>query len=98
MNQLTHKAKAYREQRYNDRGLPRSLYQRTAFHHVNTMVTTLSSADYFDAIDRLPDPTYGETSSERLASIIAMANSLTAEDRALVIYEPIVQRRFRAMP
>ena len=61
------------------------------------MVTTLSSADYFDALDRLPDPTYGETSSERLASIVAMANSLTAEDRALVIYEPRVQPRFSRM-
>ena len=62
------------------------------------MITTLSSADYFDALDRLPDPTYGETSSERLASVIAMAGSLTEEDRALVIYEPTVQPRFRAMP
>ena len=87
MSQLTHKAKLYRDQRYKDQGVPRSLYQRTAFQQDNTMVTTLSPAEYFDALDRLPDPTYGETSSERLASIIAMANSLTEEDRVLVTYE-----------
>ena len=98
MSQLTHKAKSYRDQRYKDRGVPRSLYQRTAFHQDNTMVTTLSSADYFDAIDRLPDPTYGETSAERLASIVGMANSLTAEDRALVIYEQGVRPRFSYSP
>ena len=97
LNQLTNKAKLYRNQRYNDRGVPRSLYQRTVINPDSTMVTTLSSADYFDALDRLPDPTYGETSSERLASIVAMANSLTAEDRALVIYEPRVQLRFRTL-
>ena len=98
MNQLTHKAKLYREQRYNDRGLPRSLHQRTTINPDYSMSTILSSADYFDAIERLPDPTYGETSSERLASIVAMANSLTAEDRALVIYEPRVQPCFLASP
>ena len=95
MNQLTHKAKLHRDQRNNDRGVPRSLYQRTVINPDSTMVTTLSSADYFDALDRLPDPTYGETSSERLASIVAMANSLTAEDRALVIYEPSAHPYFR---
>ena len=94
MSQLTHKAKSYRDQRYKDRGVPRSLYQRTAFHQDNTMVTTLTSADYFDALDRLPDPTYGETSAERLASIVAMAGSLTEEDRALVIYDPRARRPF----
>ena len=93
MNQLSHKANN-REQRYNDHGLPRSLHQRTTINPDYSMSTTLSSADYFDAVDRLPDPTYGETSSE----IVAMANSLTAEDRALVIYAPIEQPRFRAMP
>ena len=98
MNQLTHKAKLYSDQRYNDRGVPRSMYQRTVVNPDSKMVTTLSSADYFDDLDRLPDPTYGETSSERLASIVAMANSLTAEDRALVIYEPRVQPRFLASP
>ena len=98
INQLINKAKAYREQHYNDRGLPRSLQKRTSINPDYSMSTTLSNADYFDAIDRLPDPTYGETSSERLASIVAMANSLTAEDRALVIYEPRVQPRFRTMP
>ena len=87
MNQLTIKAKAYREQRHYDRGLPRSLYQRTSINPDFSMSTSLSSVDYFDAIGRLPDPTYGETSSERLASIIAMANSLTEEDRLLVTYE-----------
>ena len=97
MNQLTHKAKIYRDQRYNNRGVPRSLHQRTAINPDRTMVTTLSSADYFDALDRLPDPTYGETSNERLASIVAMANSLTAEDRVLVIYEPRAQPYFRRM-
>ena len=96
-NQLINKAKTYREQRYDDRGLPRSLHQRTVINSDRTMVTTLSSVDYFDALDRLPDPTSGETSSERLASIVAMANSLTAEDRALVIYEPRVQPCFRRL-
>ena len=91
MNQLTHKAKLYREQRHNDREVPRPIYQRTVINPDHTMATTLSSADYFDALDRLPDPTYGETSAEKLASIVDMANSLTAEDRALVIYEPRVQ-------
>ena len=84
MSQLTHKAKLYRDQSYNSRGIPSSIYQRTVVNPNITMVTTLSSADYFDALDRLPDPTYGETSAERLASIVDMANSLTAEDRALV--------------
>ena len=90
MNQLTQKAKLYRDQRYNDLGVPRSLFQRTVVNPDRTMVTTLRSVDYFDALDRLPDPTYGETSAERLASIVDMANSLTPEDRALVIYEPPV--------
>ena len=94
MNQLIHKAKAYREQRYNELGVPRSIHQRTVINSDHTIVTTLSTADYFDALDRLPDPTYGEMSSERLASIVAMANSLTTEDRALVIYKPRVQLRF----
>ena len=94
MNQLISKAKIYREQRHNDRGVPRPIYQRTVINPDRTMATTLSSADYFDALDRLPDPTYGETSAERLASIIAMADSLTEEDRALVIYEPRIQPRF----
>ena len=67
MNQLTIKATTYREQRQYDRGLTRSLYQRTSINPDYSMTTTLSSADYFDAIERLPDPTYGETSSERLA-------------------------------
>ena len=98
INQLINKAKTYREQRYNDRGLPRSLHQRTTINHYCSISTTLSNADYFYALDRLPDPTYGETSSERLASIVAMANSLTAEDRALAIYEPREQPRFRTMP
>ena len=56
MKQLTHKAKSYREQRYNDRGVPKFLNQRTVINPNRTMVTTLSSADYFDAFDRLPDP------------------------------------------
>ena len=98
MNQLSHKAKLYRGQCYNDRGVPRSLHQRTAINPDRTMVTTLNSADYFDALDRLPDPTYGETSAERLTSIVDMANSVTAEDRTLVIYEPRVQLRSLASP
>ena len=96
MNQLINKAKIYREQRFNDLEAPRPIYQRTVINPDRTMTTTLTSADYFDALDRLPDPTYGETSAERLASIVEMANSLTAEDRALVIYEPRIQPRFIA--
>lgn len=92
MSQLIHKAKVYREQRYRD--VPRNIHERTIINPDQTMTATLSSTDYFDALDRLPDPTYGETRHERLQLIVSMANSLATEDRVLVIYEP----RIRAIP
>ena len=62
-----------------------SIHERIIINSDQTMTTTLSSTDYFDALDRLPDRTCGETRHERLESIISMANSLTNEDRVLVI-------------